>query len=128
MVAGAETVCVGYPGQARASPMDQDRVSKGGTPWLRFGHRKWRKINSLRAIVVGERGFEPPAPASRRQCSTRLSYSPTESGTLKCLWVRRGRRAKWRRFSDAVRSPQALSAIPARTSGVSHSDAIGLVL
>jgi hypothetical protein len=27
--------------------------------------------------LVGERGFEPPAPASRRQCSTRLSYSPT---------------------------------------------------
>ena len=30
--------------------------------------------------MVGERGFEPPAPASRRQCSTRLSYSPMESG------------------------------------------------
>ena len=30
--------------------------------------------------LVGERGFEPPAPASRRQCSTRLSYSPTDSG------------------------------------------------
>ena len=29
--------------------------------------------------LVGERGFEPPAPASRRQCSTRLSYSPTGS-------------------------------------------------
>ena len=29
--------------------------------------------------LVGERGFEPPAPASRRQCSTRLSYSPTET-------------------------------------------------
>src|SRR5687768_6530400 len=29
-------------------------------------------------ILVGERGFEPPAPASRRQCSTRLSYSPTD--------------------------------------------------
>src|SRR3546814_6045688 len=28
-------------------------------------------------FLVGERGFEPPAPASRRQCSTRLSYSPT---------------------------------------------------
>jgi hypothetical protein len=28
--------------------------------------------------LVGERGFEPPAPASRRQCSTRLSYSPTD--------------------------------------------------
>ena len=31
-----------------------------------------------RDAMVGERGFEPPAPASRRQCSTRLSYSPTE--------------------------------------------------
>ena len=31
----------------------------------------------LRVMMVGERGFEPPAPASRRQCSTRLSYSPT---------------------------------------------------
>ena len=27
-------------------------------------------------LVVGVRGFEPPAPASRRQCSTRLSYTP----------------------------------------------------
>ena len=26
--------------------------------------------------LVGVRGFEPPAPASRRQCSTRLSYTP----------------------------------------------------
>src|SRR5207248_8422823 len=37
------------------------------------GHaRRW----GMRLMVV-ERGFEPPAPASRRQCSTRLSYSPT---------------------------------------------------
>src|SRR6056297_755959 len=28
-------------------------------------------------LLVGVRGFEPPAPASRRQCSTRLSYTPT---------------------------------------------------
>src|SRR4051812_15517554 len=27
--------------------------------------------------MVGVRGFEPPAPASRTQCSTRLSYTPT---------------------------------------------------
>ncbi len=27
--------------------------------------------------MVGVRGFEPPAPASRRQYSTRLSYTPT---------------------------------------------------
>src|SRR5208283_6037543 len=26
--------------------------------------------------LVGVRGFEPPAPASRTQCSTRLSYTP----------------------------------------------------
>ena len=26
--------------------------------------------------MVGVRGFEPPAPASRKQCSTRLSYTP----------------------------------------------------
>lgn len=35
--------------------------------------------------MVGERGFEPPAPASRRQCSTWLSYSPTgASGPQRC--------------------------------------------
>jgi hypothetical protein len=27
--------------------------------------------------LVGVRGIEPPTPASRRQCSTRLSYTPT---------------------------------------------------
>ena len=27
-------------------------------------------------VMVGVRGFEPPAPASRKQCSTRLSYTP----------------------------------------------------
>ncbi len=30
----------------------------------------------LEAKLVGVRGFEPPAPASRRQCSTKLSYTP----------------------------------------------------
>lgn len=28
-------------------------------------------------MMVGVRGFEPPAPASRTQCSTRLSYTPS---------------------------------------------------
>src|SRR5215472_2557897 len=28
--------------------------------------------------MVGVRGFEPPAPASRKQCSTRLSYTPAD--------------------------------------------------
>jgi len=30
-------------------------------------------------VVVGVRGFEPPAPASRRRCSTGLSYTPSFS-------------------------------------------------
>ncbi len=34
-----------------------------------------------RCKLVGVRGFEPPAPASRRQCSTRLSYTPDLSVT-----------------------------------------------
>ena len=29
-------------------------------------------------IMVGVSGFEPPTPASRRRCSTRLSYTPAE--------------------------------------------------
>src|SRR3569832_544088 len=29
-------------------------------------------------IVVGVRGFDPPAPASRKQCSTKLSYTPNK--------------------------------------------------
>ena len=28
--------------------------------------------------MVGVAGFEPAAPASRRQCSTKLSYTPTK--------------------------------------------------
>ncbi len=28
-------------------------------------------------LMVGKRGFEPPTPASRTLCSTRLSHSPT---------------------------------------------------
>src|SRR6478752_3396899 len=43
-----------------------------------------------RAYLVGERGFEPPAPASRRQCSTRLSYSPTGPGAEASAEARRG--------------------------------------
>ncbi len=32
--------------------------------------------------VVGVRGFEPPAPASRTQCSTRLSYTPAKAAHI----------------------------------------------
>ena len=73
--------------------MDLDLVRLGGLePNLRRAHDegaervRWglRSITppppaaqSMKEMNVGERGFEPPAPASRRQCSTRLSYSPT---------------------------------------------------
>src|SRR5712691_6706341 len=32
-----------------------------------------------RSILVGARGFEPPTPRSRTECSTRLSHAPTEA-------------------------------------------------
>ncbi len=41
-------------------------------------------------LLVGVRGFEPPTPASRRQCSTRLSYTPTVAGDLYlAVWMRK---------------------------------------
>ncbi len=50
--------------------------------------------------MVGVRGFEPPAPASRRQCSTRLSYTPTqgENGLYQNGWTKpRNRQEKYRK-------------------------------
>jgi hypothetical protein len=38
-----------------------------------------RLAGDLLKSLVGVRGFEPPAPASRTQCSTRLSYTPAEA-------------------------------------------------
>ena len=35
-----------------------------------------KRLISIKTLMVGVRGFEPPAPASRKQCSTRLSYTP----------------------------------------------------
>ena len=34
--------------------------------------------------MVGVRGFEPPAPASRRRCSTKLSYTPMRKRFIAC--------------------------------------------
>ena len=44
---------------------------------LRGGVRGWQISAGASVCMVGARGFEPPAPASRRRCSTRLSYAPT---------------------------------------------------
>src|SRR5579859_2906975 len=44
--------------------------------------------------MVGVRGFEPPAPASRRQCSTRLSYTPTPERRSYSVKLSRDQRQK----------------------------------
>ncbi len=44
-------------------------------PCVNRGIKKPNIFNNL----VGVRGFEPPAPASRTQCSTRLSYTPAKA-------------------------------------------------
>ena len=37
--------------------------------------------------MVGVRRFELPAPASRRQCSTRLSYTPKKGPTKGAYFI-----------------------------------------
>jgi len=48
--------------------------------------------------LVGVRGFEPPAPASRRRCSTRLSYTPTAAAFIDPQGGNRKRRRRLRAF------------------------------
>src|SRR5688500_12503475 len=36
-----------------------------------------KKYQCFREKLVGARGFEPPTPRSRTECSTRLSHAPT---------------------------------------------------
>src|SRR5215467_10945356 len=47
---------------------------------LARSERPVKKCRISAEKMVGVRGFEPPAPASRKQCSTRLSYTPAVSG------------------------------------------------
>ena len=54
-------------------------ANSGGFPGsCPFITQEWVYIKNGNLLIslVGVRGFEPPAPASRRQCSTRLSYTP----------------------------------------------------
>jgi predicted DNA-binding transcriptional regulator YafY len=56
------------------------RVAAGFAAALARYGRKTQDVNSMSyswgSNLVGVRGFEPPTPASRTQCSTRLSYTP----------------------------------------------------
>ncbi len=54
-------------------------AENGRTRQTMTGHadrRGYRFLGILRE-VVGARGFEPPTPRSRTECSTRLSHAPT---------------------------------------------------
>lgn len=56
-----------------------------------------------RLDLVGVRGFEPPTPASRRQCSTRLSYTPTVARDLYLhFWMCKGVSVSFVRISFVV--------------------------
>ena len=49
--------------------------------------RRGSRVSKLTAFakklsLVGVRGFEPPAPASRTQCSTKLSYTPAKAAHI----------------------------------------------
>ena len=62
--------------------------------------------------LVGVRGFEPPAPASRKRCSTRLSYTPA--------------RARYNRSSAATGKARR-RAVGALSSRASRQKSIDLV-
>jgi hypothetical protein len=62
-----------------------DTASGGGIVWRVFAYLSWPVFKHL-VVLVGVRGFEPPAPASRRQCSTSLSYTPMLGGIESGLW------------------------------------------
>ena len=69
----AQSTCIGDAAQRPSFQIG--RLSRTFDPCL--AQMPMKRL-ALAKDLVGERGFEPPAPASRRQCSTRLSYSPTD--------------------------------------------------
>ena len=63
--------------------------------WLPFLSATLVRTVQLFDLVVGVRGFEPPAPASRKQCSTRLSYTPPTARAIVQKRVPRQYRRSW---------------------------------
>src|SRR5580704_3215360 len=99
---------------------------------LRQGFGRQPPLRAQRRLV-GERGFEPPAPTSRTWCSTRLSYSPQfwPQQSAAGLVVNFGRRP----YSDGVAGPQPgrkpadlsySSAFRRATSPSHQADGLGL--
>jgi ribosomal protein S12 len=69
-------------------------------------------IDLKRELLVGVAGFEPAAPASRRQCSTRLSYTPNrvQSYIASGLWAR----GKIREGHVVGLRPAGMALVPAK--------------
>ena len=60
-----------------------------------LGHTRGREL-SLPASVVGERGFEPPASATRTLRATGLRYSPSTTETSTAAPLRQSKRTRTR--------------------------------
>src|SRR5712692_3737090 len=58
-------------------PVSSDVPQLG--PYNEKGPSEGLFIWLLGKLLVGARGFEPPTPRSRTECSTRLSHAPTEA-------------------------------------------------
>src|ERR1700722_13916374 len=69
--------------------------------------------------LVGVRGFEPPAPASRTQCSTRLSYTPAKAAHI-ALCAGPGKASLQSRGLDARRTVQAGQTLQHRRDAIQH--------
>ena len=84
-----------------------DGSDSSGNPKTQFIENASGLRTPRRASLVGVRGFEPPAPASRTQCSTRLSYTPAEGGHIQAAAApsKRGARRQLPVQSGRVASP-----------------------
>src|SRR2546430_5748846 len=45
---------------------------------MNYVQRSAFRVQRFKGGLVGARGFEPPTPASRTQCATRLRYAPIQ--------------------------------------------------
>jgi hypothetical protein len=66
------------PDEPRPTNRDQVRLSAGARK--QKAQQRWA-VSCL--MLVGARGFEPPTPRSRTECSTRLSHAPTTRGSYR---------------------------------------------
>ena len=69
---------------------------------LRTSRRSVEEIGTSSGISVGETGFEPATPASRTQCSTGLSYSPSRDRSRYCFGHRVARAERVPRLQSSA--------------------------